>query len=63
LLKIAFNSDGQVPKKFVIDNPFHMPPDAQHGRPERGVSLKSKLPCLKRGNHFWAVLSAMESSQ
>jgi hypothetical protein len=53
LLTIAFSSDGQVPlKQFIMDNPFHIPPNAQHGRPERGVSLMSKLPCLKRANHF-----------
>jgi hypothetical protein len=40
-------------------NPFHIPPDAQHDRPERGVSLMSKLPCLKRANPFWAILSAV----
>jgi hypothetical protein len=63
LLTIAVNSDGQVPlKQFIIDNPLHIPPDAQHGRPKREVSLMSKLPCLKRGNNFWAVLSAIESS-
>jgi hypothetical protein len=63
LLTIAFSSDGQVPlKQFIMDNPLHIPPDAQHGRPERGVSLMSKLPCLKRANHFWAVFSAIESS-
>jgi hypothetical protein len=28
------------------------------GRPKRGVSLMSKLPCLKHANQFWAVLSA-----
>jgi hypothetical protein len=28
-----------------MDSPLHIPPDAQHGRPERGVSLMSKLPC------------------
>jgi hypothetical protein len=44
-----------------MDNPLNIPPDAQHGRPKRGVSLMSKLPCLKRANHFWAVLSATES--
>jgi hypothetical protein len=56
LLTIAFSSDGQVPlKQFIMDNPLHIPP-------ERGVSLMSKLPCLKRANHFWAVLSAIESS-
>jgi hypothetical protein len=44
LLTIAFSSDGQVPlKQFIMDNPFHIPPDAQHGRPERGVSLMLKF--------------------
>jgi hypothetical protein len=62
-LTIAFSSDGQVPlKQFIMDNPLHIPPDAQHGHPESGVSLMSKLPCLKHANHFWAVLSATESS-
>jgi hypothetical protein len=62
LLTIAFSSDGLVPRKqFVMDNPLHIPPDAQHGLPERGVSLMSELPCLKCANHFWAVHSAIES--
>jgi hypothetical protein len=41
LFRTAFSSDTQVPhKQFTMDNPsiFH-PPDAQHGRLERGVSL------------------------
>jgi hypothetical protein len=42
-----------------MDNPLHIPPDEQHGHPEHGVSLMSKLPCLKRANHFWDVLSAI----
>jgi hypothetical protein len=63
LLTITLSSDDQVPlKQFIIDNPLHIPPDAQHGRPERGVSFMSKLPCLKRVNLFWAVISAIESS-
>jgi hypothetical protein len=63
LLTVAFSSDGQVPlKQFLMDNPLHIPPDAEHVRPDLGVSLMSKLPCLKRANHFWAVLSAIESS-
>jgi hypothetical protein len=63
LLTISFSSDSQVPlKQFIMDNPLHIPPDAQHGRPERGVSIISNLLCLKRANHFWAVLSAIESS-
>jgi hypothetical protein len=63
LLTVAFSSDGQVPlKQFIMDNPLHITPDAQYGRPERGVSLVSKLPCLNRANHFWAVISATESS-
>jgi hypothetical protein len=63
LLTTAFSSDGQVPlKQFIMDNPLHIPPDAQHGRPECGVTLMSKLPFLKRVNHFWAVISAIESS-
>jgi hypothetical protein len=50
----AFGSDGQVPlEQFIMDNPLHIPPDA---------TLMSKLPSLKRANHFWAVLSAIESS-
>jgi hypothetical protein len=54
LLTIAFSSDFQVPfKHFIIDNPLHIQSDAQHGRPERGVSLMSKLACLKCANHFW----------
>jgi hypothetical protein len=63
LLTIAFSSDDQVPlKQFIMDNPLHIPPNAQHGRPEHGMALMSKLTCLKRANHFWAVLSVMESS-
>jgi hypothetical protein len=38
-------------------NPLHIPPDAQHGRPERGVSLMPKLSCFKGANYFLAVLS------
>jgi hypothetical protein len=31
LLTIAFSSDGLVPlKQFIMDNPLHIPPDAQH---------------------------------
>jgi hypothetical protein len=53
----------QVPlKQFIMDNPLHIPPDAQHDRPDRGGSFISKLPFLKRANHFWDVLSAIESS-
>jgi hypothetical protein len=63
LLTIAFSSDGQVLlKQFIMDNHLHIPPDAQHGRPERGVALMSKLSCLKPANHIWAVLSAIDSS-
>jgi hypothetical protein len=63
LLTIAFSSDGEVPlKQFIMDNPLHIPPDAEHGHPERGVSLMLKLPYLKRANYFWTVLSAIESS-
>jgi hypothetical protein len=63
LLTIALNSDGQVPiKQFIIDNPLHIPPDAQHWLAKSGLSLMSKLPCFKRANHFWAVLSAAKSS-
>jgi hypothetical protein len=59
LLTIAYSSDVQVPlKQFIMDNPLHIPPDAQYSRPERGVSLMSKLHCLKHSNHFWHVLSA-----
>jgi hypothetical protein len=61
LLAIAFRSDGQVPlKQFIMDNRLHIPQAAQHGRPERGVSLMSKLHCLKHAKHFWTVLSAIE---
>jgi hypothetical protein len=36
----SFSSDSKVPlKQFIMDNPFRTPLDAQHGRPERGVSL------------------------
>jgi hypothetical protein len=42
-----------------MDNPLHIPPDAQHCRPERGVSLMSELFCLKCTKHFWAVLSTI----
>jgi hypothetical protein len=60
LLTIEFSSDDQIPlKQFITDNLLHIPPDAA---PERGVSLVSKLYCLKRANNFWAVLSAIESS-
>jgi hypothetical protein len=60
---IAFSNDGQVPlKQFIMDNPLHITPDAQHGCPERGVSLMSKLPCLNCANHCWALLSAIEYS-
>jgi hypothetical protein len=63
LLTTAFSNDGQVPlKQLIMDKPLHIPPDAQHVRPEHGVSLMSKMPCLKRANHFWSVLSALESS-
>jgi hypothetical protein len=63
LLTMAFSSDGQVPlKRFIMDNLLHIPPEAQHDRPERGVSLVSKLFCLKRENDLWALLSAIESS-
>jgi hypothetical protein len=62
LLTTAFSGDGQVLlKPFKIDNPLHIPPHAQDGHPKRGVSLTSKLPCLKRANHFWAILSKTES--
>jgi hypothetical protein len=61
LLTVAFSSDGQVPlKQFIMDNPLHIPPDAQHDYPERSVPHVSKLPCLKRANHFWAVPSATD---
>jgi hypothetical protein len=42
-----------------MDNPLHIPPDAQLGCPKCRVSLVSKLPTLKHANHFWAVLSAI----
>jgi hypothetical protein len=33
-LTIAFSSDGEVPlKQFIMNNPLHIPPDAQHVRP------------------------------
>jgi hypothetical protein len=61
LLTVAFSSDGEVLlKQFVMYNPFHIPPNAQHGRPERLVSLMSKLGRVKRANHSWAVLSAID---
>jgi hypothetical protein len=32
--------DGEVPlKQFIMDNALHIPPDAQHVRPERQVPL------------------------
>jgi hypothetical protein len=63
LLTITFSSENQVPvKQFIMDNSVHIPPHAKNGRPERGVSLMSKLPYLKRANNFWTVLSATESS-
>jgi hypothetical protein len=35
LLTTAFSSNSQVPlKQSIIDNPLHIPPDAQHGCPE-----------------------------
>jgi hypothetical protein len=53
LLTIAFSSDGQVPlKQFTMNNPLHIPPDARHGGPERGVLLMSKLPCLSAQTIF-----------
>jgi hypothetical protein len=63
LLTEAFSSDGQVPlKQLIVDNSLHVPPDALHGRPERGVSPMSKLLCLKSANHFWADLLSVVSS-
>jgi hypothetical protein len=60
LLTTAFGSDGQIPlKQSIMGNPLYISPDVQHDRPERGVSLMSKLLSLKRGNHFWVVLSAI----
>jgi hypothetical protein len=54
LLTVAFSSDSYFPlKQFIMDNPLHIPPDAQHGLPKHGVSLMSKLPCLKHANHFF----------
>jgi hypothetical protein len=39
LMTIAFSSDGQVPlKQFIMDNPLHIPPDAQYGLHERLAS-------------------------
>jgi hypothetical protein len=33
ILTIAFSSDGQVPlKQFIMDNPFHIPPDVSRGQ-------------------------------
>jgi hypothetical protein len=56
LLTIAFSSDGQVPlKQFII-------PSISRQMPPRARSVTSKLPCLKRANHFCAVLQATESS-
>jgi hypothetical protein len=53
LLTIANSSDGQVPlKQFMLDDPLDVPPDVQHCLARSGVSLMSKLPCLKRENHF-----------
>jgi hypothetical protein len=60
LLTIAFSSEDQVPlKQFIMDNPHHSLPDAKHCLARSQVSLMSKLPCLKRANHLWAVLSAI----
>jgi hypothetical protein len=59
----AFSSDGQVLlKQLIIDNPFHIPPDAQRYLARNGVFLMSKLPCFKCANHFWALLSTMKYS-
>jgi hypothetical protein len=63
ILTKAVSTDDQIPlKQFIMDNPLHIPPDAQHDRPEGRVTLMSKLPCLKRANHFWAVPLAIEFS-
>jgi hypothetical protein len=63
VLTIAFSSDGQVPlKQLRTDNALHIPPNAQHFLAWSEVPLMSKLPCLKRENHFSAVLSAIVSS-
>jgi hypothetical protein len=56
MLTIVLSSDGRFPSSsFIMDNPLHIPPDAQHGRPE----LMSKLACLKRANNFWSVLGGL----
>jgi hypothetical protein len=40
LLTLAFSSDGLVPLKWlIVNNPLHIPTDAKHGHPERGMSL------------------------
>jgi hypothetical protein len=63
LLTVAFSRDGQVPlKQFIMNNPLYIAPDAQNGRAEPRVSLMSKLPYLKRADHFLAVISAIEFS-
>jgi hypothetical protein len=41
-----------------MGNPLHIAPDAQHGRPECGVTLMSKLPCLKRAKPFLGCYSS-----
>jgi hypothetical protein len=38
------------------------PPHPTRCGPDCWVSLMSILPCLKHTDHFWAVLSALESS-
>jgi hypothetical protein len=47
LLTIAFSGDCQVPlKQFVMDNPLHIPPDAQHATPS--TLLEVRKPFLGR---------------
>jgi hypothetical protein len=58
-LTIAFSSDCQIPlTQFIMTNPLHIPPDAQHGRPSRGMSFMSQLPCMKCENHFGAIFQS-----
>jgi hypothetical protein len=53
LLTIAFSSDGQVPlKQFIMDNPLHIPPNAQHCLVRSGVSLMSKIALLEACKPF-----------
>jgi hypothetical protein len=43
-LTAEFSSDVQVPlKRFIMDNPLYIPPDAQHCLARSGVSCQNCL--------------------